>query len=109
MGSEKEYVVLHVEEGHEGYMATYSPQVATIQEYESEEQAATFNVGNHPDAEKRGKPYRVIVIEAEHWHELEVFSESVRGVKQFHAYPSENPTLKRPNESTLNDRVNNAS
>lgn len=55
------YVVLSVVDGEEGWMATYSPQVAMVQDYDSPEDAATFNVGNHPDAAKRGKPYQVIV------------------------------------------------
>jgi hypothetical protein len=95
----KEYVVLQVLDSHEDYMTTYSPQVASIQEYGDEESAAAFNVGSHPDAEARGKPYRVVVVPAEAWLEFEVFSESERGRRHFKAYPSEHPTLGRHNDS----------
>lgn len=77
-------------------MPGYHPQVASIQVYDSLPDAACFNVGNHPDAEQRDKPYRVIVIPECAWHEFEVFSESIRGEQDFKAYPSEHPTLKRP-------------
>lgn len=96
MMANEEYVVLKVTDSEPGH-TTYSLQVATIQDYENWDQAATFNVGSHPDADARVRPYRVIVIPAKHWHEFEVFSESVRGHRTFAAYPSEHPTIKRPN------------
>lgn len=89
-------MVLSVVDGDEGYMATYAPQIATVQTFDSPEQAAAFNVGNHPAAEAAGKPYRSVVVPWDSWLEFEVFSESVRGTKRFSSYPSANPTLKRP-------------
>lgn len=91
------FVVLTVVDGEEGIMASYEPQVATIQEYGEIEDAATSNVGTYPDAEKRGKPYRVVVIPAEHFNEFEVYHEKTRGKDGFRAYPSDNPTMKESN------------
>lgn len=82
------YVVLKVIDGEEGYMATYSPQLATVFEYDSEEAAAVSNVGSHPDARERGKPYRTVVIPWEHWHEFEVFSNRLYGCDVFEALPT---------------------
>lgn len=91
--SKQKFVVLRVVDGKEGFMASYAPQVAMAHEYESQEQAAATNVGSHPDAQKRRKPYRSIVIPWEHWNEFEVYSEREKGIDKFKAYPSENPTL----------------
>lgn len=89
-----QYVVLQVIEGNEGMMATYGPQVATIQDYENELDAATFNVGSHPDYDERGRPYRVVVIPYEHWKEYEVHSDSIQGNRKFVAYPSTDLTIR---------------
>lgn len=86
-------VVLQVVDGEEGYMATYEPQLATIQEYDSLEDAACLNVGTYPDFDKKGKPYRVIVIPEKSWNEFEVFGESIKGTREFKAYPSEHRTI----------------
>lgn len=88
------FVVLQVLDGKDGIMDTYAPQVATVQEYDSIEEAATFNVGSHPDAQKRGKPYRVVVIPWEHWHALDVYSNRIRGRDEFEAVPSENVPIR---------------
>lgn len=90
------YVVLKVYEGEPGVMATYGPQVASVHDYHSKERAACANVGSHPDYDKRGRPYRVVVVPLEHWHEFDVYSESVRGSRYFRAYPADNPTLRPP-------------
>lgn len=87
------FVVLHVYDGEEGFMATYGPQVAMAHQYESMEKAACFNVGNHPDAEAKGKPYRVVVIPWESWNEFLVYSEAIEGKKDFRAYPNSGDTL----------------
>lgn len=86
-------ITLRVVDGEEGFMATYSPQVATVQDVKSLEDAAKFNVGSHPDYDQRGRPYRVIVVPQEHWHEFEVFSDAQKGRREFVAYPSTNPTF----------------
>lgn len=87
------YVVLKVIDGEPGFAPTYAAQVASIIEADSPEEAARFNVGSHPDAEKRGKPYEAIVIEESAWHEFQVYSERIAGVTDFRAYPSEDPTI----------------
>lgn len=89
------FAVLKVIDGKEGFMATYTPQVAMIHEYDSAEDAATFNVGTYPEYDERGHPYRVVVVPAEAWKEFEVFAESKKGERNFVAYPSENPTLRQ--------------
>jgi hypothetical protein len=94
MNDKKTYVVLQVVDGEEGVMATYAPQIAMAHDYESMENAAISNVGSHPGAQKRGKPYRVIVIPWEAWNEFEVYSEKIKGRDSFRAYPSEDLTLQ---------------
>lgn len=94
--TKQKYVVLRVIDDRPGFMASYAPQVAMVHEYESPEDAATFNVGSHPDAQKRGKPYQVVVIPWEAWKVFDVFSERVKGRNQFTAYPTENPPIIPP-------------
>jgi hypothetical protein len=91
--AKQKYVVLQVVDGEDGFMETYSPQVAMVHEYESMEDAATFNVGSHPDAAERGKPYRTVVIPWEHWHVFDVYSNRIRGRNQFEALPTKNPPI----------------
>jgi hypothetical protein len=94
MNDKTKFVVLHVQDDPpDGYMPNYCPQTASVFTYESLEEAAVSNVGSHPDQRERGRPYRVIVIPLEEWHEFEVFSETVKGNDNFAAYPSDNPTL----------------
>jgi hypothetical protein len=88
------YVALKVIEGAPGYMATYGPQIAMVNEFKTLEDAACTNIGTHPEAQKLGRPYRSVVIPFEHWNEFEVFSESIKGRQAFRAYPSEHPTLR---------------
>jgi hypothetical protein len=76
-----------------GWMDHYQPQIATASAFESFEQAARCNVGTYPEAKKTGKPYRVVVVPLEHWHEFEVYAEQIKGQDQFKAYPSEHPTF----------------
>ena len=86
------YVVLKVVDEKPGFLAHYSPQVAMVQDYDSVQDAATFNVGNHPDAQKNG-PYQVVVIPWEHWQVFDVHSNKIRGRDEFEAVPTENPPI----------------
>lgn len=103
LGRQK-YVVLRVIEGDSGIMDTYGPQVAMVHEYDSAEDAAVFNVGSHPAFDERLKrtpdnaAYRTVVVPWEHWLEFEVFSESVKGRREFKAYPTEHPTIRAHGE-----------
>jgi hypothetical protein len=90
----QKYVVLKVVDGAAGWMDTYSPQVAMVHEYDSPEDAATCNVGSHPDARERGKPYRVVVIPWDSWLAFDVHSNHIRGRDQFEAVPTENPPIR---------------
>lgn len=80
-------VVLKLYDGDEKFMGRYNAQIATVQDFDSLEDAACCNVGSYPDYDERGKPYRTVVIPFEHWHEFDVHGESVKGQRGFKAYP----------------------